>query len=328
MRCAVWTGGREFQIEERPRPEPGPGEVRVRVHACGICMTEVHTIEGLLGQPKPPRILGHEFGGRIDAIGPGVHGLEVGTLVACGGQGGFSEYVVLGTERVFQPRQRVALDQIVFVEPLACCVAAVHSANLPIGATVLITGAGPMGLLMTQLAKRGGAARVLVSEPNQLRRALALQLGADQVIDPVHESLEEAVQEFTRGEGIDAAFETAGVPAPLSDCLRSTRDGGIVVMVGVNPRSARFDLELYPFHRRNLTLKGSYGGHSGIGFESAVTWLGQLDLNPIISHRFDLANVADAFAAARNGEGAKVLVYPGASGKDEPADAVAAATIE
>jgi threonine dehydrogenase-like Zn-dependent dehydrogenase len=309
MRCAVWTGGREFQVQEKPIPEPGPGEVRIGVHACGVCMTEVHTIEGYFGEPKPPRIMGHEWGGVVEEIGPGVTGVELGTAVACAGQTGFSEKVVLSADRIFPIPRGASLDDVTFVEPLVCCVAAVQNARLNVGASVLITGAGPMGLMLVQLARRGGAAHVLVSEPNPTRRALALELGADEAVDPTTSSLAEAVAAFTKGAGVDAALETAGHPVPLNDCLNNVAEGGTVVIVGVNPGTARLELPLYQFHRRNLTLRGSYGGHGGSGgFKTATAWLGQLNLQPIISHRFDLADTAEAFDVARTGRGLKVVV--------------------
>jgi threonine dehydrogenase-like Zn-dependent dehydrogenase len=309
MRAAIWTGGREFAIEERPVPAPGPGEVRVRIHACGVCMTDVHTIEGYFGPPDPPRILGHEWGGVVDAVGPDVTGVEVGAPVACWGRSGFAEWGVVSSDRVFPIPSGASLDEAIFVEPLACCVTAVQIARLDVGALVLITGAGPMGLILLQLVRRSGAARVLVSEPGEARRTLALQLGADAAVDPTRDSLAEAVAAFTRGQGVNAAFETAGHPSPLSDCLSAVAEGGTVVIVGVSPASARLDLPVYQFHRRNLTLRGSYGSHIGTsGFKQAANWVGQLALQPIISHRFDLADIAEAFAVTRSGRGLKVIV--------------------
>jgi L-iditol 2-dehydrogenase len=320
MRCAVWVGGPDFRIEELPAPEPGRGQVRVRVHACGVCLTEVHTIQGLFGEPRPPRLMGHEYGGLIDALGPGVQGLEVGTPVACAGQEGYSEQVVLAADRVYSIPAGVPVEQAALLEPILCCSTAVQNADLPMGASVLITGAGPMGLLALQLAKRGGAARTLISEPNPARRALALQLGAEQAIDPREASLPEAVASFTRGRGVDAAFECAGLPAPLAACLQAVRQRGSVVMVGVNSKSARLELPLYDFHLRDCRLIGSYGGAGRGGFRAAAEWLGQLDLAPLISHRFDLADIARAFEVARTGQGIKVLV---GAGFREPAAAAA-----
>jgi L-iditol 2-dehydrogenase len=263
----------------------------------------VHSIEGYFGEPKPPRVMGHEWGGIVEGVGPGVTGVDLGAAVACAGQAGFSEKVVLAADRIFPIPRGAMLDDVTFVEPLVCCIAAVQNARLNVGASVLITGAGPMGLILVQLARRGGAAHVLVSEPNPVRRALALELGADMAIDPTTGVLASA------GAGADAALETAGHPVPLNDCLQHVAEGGTVVIVGVNAATARLELPLYQFHRRNLTLRGSYGAHgSSGGFKTAVTWLGQLNLQPIISHRFDLADTAEAFDVARTGRGLKVVV--------------------
>lgn len=308
MRCAVWVGGNEFRVEERPSPEPGPGEVRVRVHACGVCMTDVHTAEGLLEKREPPFVFGHEWGGTVDAVGPEVIGIEVGARVAGAGQGGFAEHVVRAADRVFPIPSNAAFDDAPFAEPILCCAAAVQNARLRVGSVALVTGAGPMGLILLQLVRRGGAARVIVSEPSAARRALARQLGADEAVDPTKESLPDVIATLTRGVGVDAAFETAGHPVPLDDCLNAVAEGGTVVIVGVNPTTAHLDLPLYRFHRRNLTLRGSYGDHGNGGFGTAVNWLGQLDLRPLISHRFDLADIGEAFDLARSGRGLKVLV--------------------
>jgi len=308
MRAAVWTGGRQFEIQELPLPAPGSGQVRIRVHACGVCLTDVHMIDGLLGPTNPPRVLGHEWGGVVDAVGPDVEGIGPGTPVACRAAFGFSEAVVLDTDRVYPLPPRASLDEVTFVEPLVCCMSAVQNARLVVGSTVLITGAGPMGLMLLQLARRGGAARVLVSEPNTRRRHLARRLGADVVVDPTKQSVADAVAQFSAGRGVAAAFETAGQPVPLGDCLAAVGDGGTIVMVGVNPVSARLELPLYQFHRKNLTLRGSYAIHGGGGFDQAVNWLGQLDLAPIISHRFGLTDIAEAFDVARTGRGSKVVV--------------------
>jgi len=147
-----------------------------------------------------------------------------------------------------------------------------------------------------------------VSEPSPARRALARQLGADQAIDPRTDSLPEAVAAFTGGAGVDAAFDAAGHPEPLGQCLASVAEGGRVVMVGVPPTTARLDLELYRFHRRNLSLIGSYGAIHADAVRVAVRWLDQLDLASLISHRFPLPAVASAFEIARTGAGLKVIV--------------------
>jgi threonine dehydrogenase-like Zn-dependent dehydrogenase len=306
-RAAVWTGRREFRVEERPLPEPGPGQVRVRIAACGVCMTEVHSLEGYFTLREPPTVLGHEWGGVVEALGAGVESVAIGAAVAGAGMGGYAEHAVVAADRVFPVPAGVPVEAATFVEPLACLIAAVENGRVAPGTSALVTGAGPMGLMLLQLVRRAGA-RVLVSEPSAQRRELALRLGAERGVDPTGESLADAVAAFTEGRGVQSAFETAGHPAPLVQCVEALAEGGTAVVVGVAPSTARLDMPLYPFHRRNLTLVGSYGGGS---FAAAARELPNLQLRPIVSHRFDLADIGEAFDVARTGRGLKVLVGSG-----------------
>ncbi len=309
MRKATWIVGHGFEISTEPVPQPGPGEVRVQIRACGVCQTEVHAIDGLLVRTDIASMMGHEFSGEVVALGADVTGLEVGMPVACLSRGGYSEQVVVPVDRLFPLPAGVPVQHGAFVEPLACIVAAVENAELPMGATVLLTGAGPMGLLTLQLAHRSRAARVIVSEPNPDRRALALRLGAEQAVDPHDEQVAAAVAAATGGVGAEVAFDSSGQPAALADCLRSVANGGRVVMIGVHPTAARLPLQLDDFHARNLRLIGVYGGRGR--FHAAVQWLGHLDIEPLIGRRFELADINTAFDVARSGRSLKVLVGPG-----------------
>ena len=314
MRKATLIVGQGFEIGTAPVPQPGPGEARVQVRACGVCQTEVHAIDGTLARPDIPGMMGHEFSGEVVALGPDVTGLEIGTPVACLSRGGYAEQVVVPVDRLFPLPAGVPVEHGAFVEPLACIVAAVESAALPMGATALLTGAGPMGLLTLQLAHRSRAARVIVSEPHPDRRALALRLGAAQVVDPSDGDIAAAVMAATGGAGAAVAFESAGVPAALADCLQSVANGGQVVMIGVHPTAARLPLHLDDFHPRNLSLVGVYGGRGRV--HAATQWLAHLDIEPLIGRRFELADINTAFEVARSGQSLKVLVGPGL-GQDE-----------
>ncbi|MBI3971002.1 MAG: zinc-binding dehydrogenase [Chloroflexi bacterium] len=310
MRAAIWHGDRRFAIETRLLPPLAPGEVRVRVDSCGVCLTEVHGVDGLVPAAAPPRLMGHEYGGVISAVGPGVTGLVPGLPVACDGREGYAEYSVLPADRIYPLPPGVPAEHAVFVEPMQCCLAAERRAQVPLGATVLVTGAGPMGLLVLQIVRRRHGARVIVSEPSPVRRALALTLGAAHAVDPREGRVREVVMDVTRGQGVAAAFEAAGNTAALRDCLGAVGEGGTVVLIGVAPTAAQVTLDVYPFHRQNLRLVGSYGDRIGVGFAAATPWLAEVDLAPLISHRFALAELAHAFEVAGRGEGLKVVVRP------------------
>lgn len=310
MRQLMWLGGATQQLQDCPTPEPGPEEVRVRVHACGVCMTEVHYAEGLFPTPVPaPFVWGHEWSGTVEAIGSAVTSVAVGAAVSGSGRGGFAEQMVLPAENVVPLPPGVPLDAGIFVEPLACCYASVQAAGPVEGMTALVTGAGPMGQMVAQLTRLAGA-RVLVSDPDERCRALASDLGAAAVVDPVRESLADAVATFGGDDGVEVALETAGQPAALADCLQSVRPSGTVIMVGVNPSEASIPFPLWRFHRRQLKLQGVYGAGGIKTFRAAVAMLPRLDLTRMISHRFALAEVDEAFAVARAGQRGKVLIEP------------------
>ncbi len=275
-------------------------------------MTEVHYAEGrFVGRKEYPPVMGHEFGGVVDALGAGVEAPRAGTAVACHAWGGYAEQVVLAADRVFPLPPGIPVEQAAFVEPLVCCTIAMKRAALPVGSTVLTVGAGPMGLLMLELARCCGAVAVVVSEPNPERRALALRLGAERSVDPRSGGLREAVADVTGGRGVDVAFEVVGHPAALADCVESVSDGGTVVVMGVGSVGVRMDVGLYDLQSRHLTIKGSSSRSADVSYPAAMRWMGRLDLGALISHRFDLAEISRAFDVARAGEGVKVLVGSG-----------------
>jgi threonine dehydrogenase-like Zn-dependent dehydrogenase len=311
MRQVMWLGGDRMELRECARPEPGPGEIRVRVHACGICMTEVHFADGSVpSSVEPPCVLGHEWSGTVDATGPGVTQFALGDPVAGSNRAAFADYLVLPVERTIAVPAGVSLDAVTFLEPVACCVASVDAAPLGAGETALVTGAGPMGQVIVQLLRMAGM-RVIVSEPSEQRRTLALRLGADATIDPVRESLADAIARLTGGHGVAAAWETAGRPAPLNDCLNAVRPRGAVVMVGVNGSSEELSIPLFRFHRRQNRLLSVYGASSFETFRSAMALMPGLNLDPLISHRFALSETGQAFELARSGRASgKVLVVP------------------
>jgi threonine dehydrogenase-like Zn-dependent dehydrogenase len=305
-------GQDRFELQQRPTPEPGPGEVRVGVEVCGVCLTDVHSAEGLFGDLKPPAVLGHEVAGVVEAVGPNVAELFPGDPVVCIGSGGFAEQIVLPQNRVFRTPPGVPIERAALLEPMTACMAAVQGASIPLGATVLVTGAGPMGLIVLQLARRSGAARVLVSEPEPERRALARRMGAETTLDPRQQPVPQTVQSLTDGLGAHVAFETAGHTVPLGECLEAARHNGTVVVVGVNAANVHLDLDLYRYHPRNLTLRWSWGpagfGDYARALPVALPWLSQLQLDELISHRFRLAEIQEAFTIARERKGLKALV--------------------
>ena len=336
MRSAVWLGKYDFEIQESAMPEPGPDQILVKVHGCGICGTDLHAMEGLFDLFQPPKVIGHEYSGRVVATGTEVDAVSIGDMITvmpsvnCGTcanciagysmmeclrpirAGGFTEYSVVPVRAAIRLPAGADLSVATLLEPLGCCVRAMDVSGLQSGDKALVIGAGPIGLMTAQLAKRSGASTVVVSEPNRARRDLAKHLGADVAIDPTKESVLEVARDLSGGRGVDVCFEAAAVPAALSEGLESVRHQGRVVMVGVHAASARLNLELYRFHRRELSIVSTWGAWGA--FDRTVNWLVELNLRPIVSHFYGLDQIEAAFDKARSPDAIKVLVGAGAAG--------------
>lgn len=329
---AVWYGVGDLRLEERPVAELGPNDVCVGVAACGVCATDLHLVDGSIALYEPPRVLGHEVGGTVQAIGRDVRHVRPGDAVAldtsipCGtchacrdGQpffcpdrrsvfAGFAQVVVVPATVVYPLPRGVEAVTGALAEPLSCALHAVERAPLRAGDTVAILGAGGIGLLVLALARLAGATSTIVSDPEPSRRAVAECMGATRVVDPVHESIEDVVREVTRGAGADAVFEAAGVQAAVDQAVRLPKRGGTMVQVSVPMTGVTLRLPAYDLFARELTIRGSFIRTTE--FRRAVELLATLDLSPLITERFPLAEVKAAFDAARSRRGLRVLVQP------------------
>ena len=262
MRQAVYAGGKRFEIRDVPVPEPGPGEVLVEVEYCGICGTDVH---GFMYDTVPAgTVLGHEFTGRIAAVGEGAGDWRVGDPVVAGGgtpppgtpdpiddeprfnfrtmgwtamtafDGAYAEYTVMEAWRPLRRPEGVSAAAGALAEPLTTAIDAVRPAGIRLGDSVGILGAGPIGLLCLQAARLAGATKVIVSEPAPARAAAARALGADAVIDPVASDVEAEMVALTDGLGPDVVFECAGARDTLHQALCTVRRGGRVALVALS----------------------------------------------------------------------------------------------
>jgi threonine dehydrogenase-like Zn-dependent dehydrogenase len=332
MKVATWRGDSHFTLDEVPDPTPGPGEVLVAIHTAGICGSDIHATQGLFPF-KPPRVMGHEYSGTVLAAGPGVSRGLVDQPVACepnygcgacpacrAGRdsqcprcvrvGGFAERVVLPRRLVHRLPDGLDLAAAALAEPAACCLTGLEMFRMPRKATVLVIGGGLMGLLTLAFARARGAARTLLSDPMPARREIARRLGADVVVDPVQEDLAGVIARLTDGLGVDVACEAVGKPELVGQAVTLVRARGIVVLVGVNPPESRLPADLFDFHFRELTLLGAYG--RGTAFRRALRLLGQLPAAELITARFPLARIGEAFAQAAAGRGLKTAITPGA----------------
>ena len=327
---AVWYGTHDLRLEERPLPPLGPGDVLVDVVGCGVCATDLHLLDGSIRLYDPPKVLGHEVGGVVRAVGPAVRFAREGDAVALDtsvpcqacffcreGQpfmcpnrvsvaAGFSERTVVPESVVHALPTGVPPAMGALAEPLSCAIHAVERAEVRPADTVAIVGAGALGLLVLAVVRLSGATHVVVSDLDASRRALAERLGATHTVDPTSQDMLGVVRSLTGGRGADVAFEAVGAPVTLEQAFTLPRQGGTLMQVSVPPSSARFSLPTYELFARELTIKGSFVRTTE--FRRAVELLGTLDLAPLITRRFGLQDIHAAIEAARSRQGVRVLV--------------------
>ena len=330
MKVATWRGESSFTIDEVPDPAAGPGQVVVDIHAAGICGTDIHATQGLFPW-TPPMVLGHEYTGVVREVGRGVSRRLLGRAVACEPSYGCGECPACDAGRISQcPRavrvggfaERVALPATcvhplpsgldpataALTEPAACCLAGLETFAMPRGATVLVIGGGIMGLLTMAIAKRRGAKRLILSDPIEERRLIARRLGAHVVIDPSRESLRDRVMALTRDRGADVVCEAVGKPDLVAEAIALTRSTGVLQLVGVNPKGSRLALDLWDVHYRELKIVGAFG--RGTAFRRALALMPKLGVKKLVTARFPLERITDAFAHASAGHGAKTVIGP------------------
>jgi L-iditol 2-dehydrogenase len=329
---AVWYGTGDLRLENRPLPAMKSTDVVVDVVGCGVCATDLHLLDGSIALYPPPKVLGHEIGGVVRAVGEAVTHVKPGDAVAldtsvpcnmcfhcrearpfmCPNRvsvsAGFAEVNVVPASVVYRLPPGVAPAIGALAEPLSCAIHAVERGGLRPADSVAIIGAGALGLLVLCVARLVGATQLIVCDLDHRRRELAHRFGATRVVDPSTEDLLSVVREMTDGRGVDAAFEAVGTQRTLEQAFELPRQGGTLVQVSVPPTHTRPSWSAYELFARELTIRGSYIRTTE--FRRAVDLLGTLDLTPLISQRYPLRQIEDAFKAARARDGIRVLVGP------------------
>ena len=341
MTGAYFLGNQQIEIRQLPVMEPGEGQVLLKVCACGVCGTDVHIYQGGKGSADvtPPVILGHEFSGFIEKIGPGVEGLKVGQLVTvdpniyCGkclpcrqGQkqmchhmgavgvnmdGGFADYCLAPYAQCVVVPEGTDPELAAMAEPLACCLHGIDRAGIRPGENVLVVGGGTIGQIMLQLARLAGAAKVVLSEPVAKRRELAVALGADAAIDPINENLNERLYEILGCEGADVVIECVGHPKTSEQAIDAAARCGRIMLFGVPHPEAILQTKMHPIFQKELTIMGSFVNPDTQSRAVALLASGQLKIKPLITHRYPIAQLEDAIKMQTSAESIKVLVVAG-----------------
>ena len=327
-RSAVLHSPRHLTIEDRPIPEPGPGEVLVKVFAVGICGSDVHYYEhGRIGPyvVDAPMVIGHEASGEITAVGDGVPQDRIGELVAlepgvpcrncatclsghynlCPNvvffatppvDGAICEYVTLAAAFAHRAPEGLDHDHAAMAEPVSVGVWACRRANVQAGDRVLVTGAGPIGLLSAQVARAFGARSVTVTDMNPNRVATASQLRLDGRIasQPIEEEY-------------DVLLECSGAPAALSAGMNAMARTGRVVLVGMGADNVSINVPLV--QGRELTITGTFRYANTYPLALELIASGAVDVATVITHHFDIDHTADALTlAAREPDSLKAIV--------------------
>ena len=338
MRALVKTqAGPGLTLLDVPEPPIGINDVLVRVRKTGICGTDLH-IESwdpwAAGTIKPPLISGHEFMGEIVSVGSNVADFRAGDLVSgeghvvcgrcrhclagrrhlcantiglgVGRDGAFAEFVALPMANIWHHWPGVDEEVAAIFDPFGT---AVHTAlAFPVlGEDVLVSGAGPIGLMAIAVARHAGARYIVVSEPNAYRRALAERMGATVVVDPRERDLRDVQAELGMVEGFDVAMEMSGNAVALRTALSAMAHGGGVAILGIPTEEISIDVNEIVFNQ--LTLRGIYGREMyETWYKMTVMLQSGLDIKPAITHRFSFRDHEAAFAAARSGESGKVIM--------------------
>ena len=324
-------------VEDVPVPEIGRDDVLIRVLRTGVCGTDLHIYEwdGWAQENVPvPLVIGHEFVGEIVELGSDVADLAVGDLVSGEGHlvcgkcrncmagrrvmcahtkgvgvnypGAFAEYIALPAGNIWRHNPDIDLDVAAIFDPFGN---AVHTAlTFPVhGEDVLITGAGPIGIMAAIVARHAGARHIVITDISPYRLDLAKRVGVTVAADPRRDSLEQIMADLGMKEGFDVGMEMSGKPSAMRQMLRAMTHGGKIAMLGLP--SEQFPIDWAHLVLNMITIKGIYGREM---FEtwywmSVLTQSG-LDISPVITHRFPADDFATAFATVRSGECGKVVL--------------------
>jgi L-iditol 2-dehydrogenase len=300
MKIAVLRGPREFQVVDEPVPEIAPDEVLVRAGACGVCASELDTWEGRGSSPFP-LYPGHEVSGTVVRTGSAVRDVAEGDVVAVWATGrGFAEYVAVKAEYC-RPAQGVPVDEAL-AEPVACAANAVELADVRLGDDVVIIGAGFMGNLVQELVALRGVRHLIVADTRADALERARKLGATRTVDVTKEPLQDVVAELTGGVGADITFEVTGTQAPLAVVGDVTRMSGKIAIVGYHqgePRQiplAQWNWMAFQIVNAHFRDVGTIMRGMSIGMRLLTA--GRISLDGLVTHRFGLDAINDAFATA------------------------------
>jgi len=335
VKAARLHGIGDIRVAEEDQPTPGTGESLVRVSAVGLCGSDLHWFtEGGIGdaQIQHPLVLGHEFAGVVQGGPNDGRRVAVDPACPCGSceqclegkrnlcptvrfaghgtnDGGLRDYVVWPTALLHPVPDALSDADAAMLEPLGVALHAHDLGKTQVGGVVAVIGCGPIGLCLVQLARAAGARQIVAVEPLGHRRAAAATMGADVVLDSGADNVAEALAETTSGRGVDVAFEAAGSDEAVALSITAARPGGRVVLAGI-PAEDRTTFPASIARRKGLTLKLCRRMNEMYPRTTRLAADGLVDVSSIVTHTFPLARVNEAFRAAGDRVGLKIMVSP------------------
>jgi len=324
-------------LEQVPKPEPGPEDVLIKVNEVAICGTDLHIYnwdQWAQEHVPVPMTIGHEYIGEIAEIGELVHSVKVGDRVSGEGHimcgecrncragrghlcrdtrgvgvnraGAFAEYVCIPADNAYKIPEEISDDIASILDPLGNAVHTALSFDL-VGEDVLITGAGPIGLMATAVARHVGARHVVITDVNEKRLAMAHQFGASRTVRAGQEDLHDVMDELGMSEGFDVGLEMSGNENALHDLIDIINHGGKIALLGIYPNIPRVNLNQAIF--KGLSLKGIYGREMFETWHKMVAMLGSgLDVTPVITDHIDFDDFEIGFKKLNAGEACKVVM--------------------
>ena len=324
-------------LQDIPEPTIGINDVKIRVHRTGICGTDVHIYDWDEWASKTipvPMAIGHEFVGEISEVGSNVIDFKPGELVSGEGHvvcgrcrncmagdrhlcantsgvgvnrpGCFAEYIVLPMTNVWKHDPKVDRDCAAIFDPFGN---AVHTALIfdVLGEDVLITGAGPIGIMSAAVARHAGARYIVITDVNDTRLELARQVGVDLAVNVKTRSIQDAQKQLGMREGFDVGMEMSGNPAGFRDMIANMAHGGKIAMLGIPAQEMSIDWRKVIFSM--LTIKGIYGREMyETWYKMTVLLQSGLDITPVITHRYSYKDFEEGFKAMRTGNSGKVIL--------------------
>ncbi len=336
MKVALFEKPHSLTVRSTPVRTLLPNEVLLKVQACGVCGTDVHIVEGT-SRATPPVVLGHEFTGVVEDVGIAVYGVAAGQRasvdpnISCGvcyfcrrglvhlcanlqalgvdRDGGMAEYCFVPSQQIYVLPEGMKPEAAAFVEPVSCAVHGIDRANICAGDTVVIIGGGTIGLIMLQLARNAGASRTILVEPNEHKRLIAAELGADVLLDPTVNHTKTAIMDITN-IGADVVIECVGKPQTAQLALEIARRGGTIEFFGVCPIGEKIPVEPNQIYFKELTIVGSYVNPNTFSRSIALLNAGKVRIDKFQIDKFPLDGVREALALQKDGKTIKSIIEP------------------